>query len=131
MKETIKKCEIKVALNPYDSEACFLFNYSRKQLKKYLKKNNISKKQLKRILKLNSDNVGITICLDSKIVVSINNYNHTADNYNTLAHEITHVALRTILTRDIPVLIDNQEPLAYLIGYIHGEVINGLIKKGK
>lgn len=55
-------------------------------------------------------------------------YVHKAESYKTVAHEATHVALDIFMDSGAIVDTGNQEPLAYLIGYLSGEMSRWLYK---
>lgn len=44
-------------------------------------------------------------------------------DFDTIAHECTHVVLNIFKTKGVEVDTDNQEPTAYLMGYITHQVI--------
>lgn len=41
---------------------------------------------------------------------------------NTIVHECTHVAMNLCYYKDVPVDTSNQEPFAYLMGYLAQEI---------
>ena len=51
---------------------------------------------------------------------------HERSWVNTLAHEMTHVALNIFNYTNANVDTNNQEPAAYLIGYLTGEAFHWL-----
>jgi hypothetical protein len=57
----------------------------------------------------------------------VKDFKYTPDRMNTLSHEILHLGINILTTREI-LITNNSEPLAYYIGWLTEEILTKLKK---
>lgn len=74
---------------------------------------------------LDDSYIGLTLVCDNFYII----YSNGKDNYNTIPHEAVHAVARMSEHRDILFDGTNHEMIAYLVGYVSGEIFKGLNKQ--